>query len=612
MRIFKKKTYRFRKQVREKTSMFLFDSRDGIIGFFDKLAIIIAIGSIASFLYYYCYPLDITLHEQFGVFMKIIIGYYIFNYTFRFVFANQLKNFRKKNKLLEVTIIVTLIDVVLFVGFDINLLKNTIELFTKTHSESIFIHVVHIFVVFLSFLDLKEKTAQFPRIKINVFKMFIFSLFFLVSVGAWLLTTPEMVQAGKHISPVDAFFTSASAISVTGLTVIDVSSVLSLKGKIILLALMKLGALNIIVFALSQNVFSRFGFRIKNSENIYDFSKNETGISIGKLYKIVFLFGALVEIVSSFVIFALLPTELPFASNTEKYFTSIFLSISSFNSAGFTPISGGLFHPLLRDAILLQMFMGILIVMGATGFPTFLDLFHPKNLRERAKNTWKDWKIATKIDVYSTFWLVFIGIVFFILTPHFDPTIEGNSTLAIGVKSFFQSVNRTAGFNSSDFSSLGMPFIIVMVFLMFIGGASASSAGGIKTSTFAIILLSTFSTIRGKNRTEIFKKNISETLVYKAMTITIFSVIFLMGSFILLLFTDSNLDPLNLLFESVSAFTTCGLSRGITSELSEWGRVIITVSMVVGRVGVLTLVLGFTKTILTNRYKYPDAKIPIG
>ena len=544
--------------------------------------------------------------------MNIVIGYYILNYIFKLVFAKQFRNFWKRDRFLELLFFFTLFDVFLLSTYEISVLKNCIRFFSEDHVESIFIHILHVFILFLALLDLKEKTVQIPKIKINVFKIFILSLFVLVSFGAWLLTTPEMVQEGRHISFIDAFFTSASAISVTGLTVIDVSAILSVKGQIALLALMKIGALNIIVFALSQNIFSRFGFRIQNTENIYDFSKNDTGISIGKLYKIVFLFGTLIEIISSFVIFLLLPEGLSFPSVGEKYFTSVFLSISAFNSAGFTPISNGIFNVLLRDALLLQIFMGILVVMGATGFPTFLDLFHPNNLVERAKKPWKEWRVTTKIDIYSTFWLVLIGAVFFLITSHSDPSINSENSFGMVVKAFFQSVNRTAGFNSVDFSMLGIPFITIMLFLMFVGGGSASSAGGIKTSTFTVVLLSTISTIRGKNRTEIFKKNISETLVYKAMTITIFSGLFLAGSFILLLFTDGNLGTLNLLFETVSAFTTCGLSSGITSELSELGRVIITVAMVVGRVGVLTLVLGFTKTVLTNRYKYPNAKIPIG
>ena len=192
-------------------------------------------------------------------------------------------------------------------------------------------------------------------------------------------------------------------------------------------------------------------------------------------------------------------------------------------------------------------------------------------------------------------------------------TLKGMSTLEKIVASFFQSVStRTAGFNTVDFSQLANPTLVFMIFLMFIGASSGSTGGGIKTSTFLLISISSIATIRGKKNIDLGKRSISAELLSKAFSIFVFAATFNLLMIFLLSITESHLDILKIVFEQVSAFATVGLSAGITAELSIYGKVLIIISMFVGRIGTLTLALALSSRVETTAYKYPKAHLMIG
>ena len=186
------------------------------------------------------------------------------------------------------------------------------------------------------------------------------------------------------------------------------------------------------------------------------------------------------------------------------------------------------------------------------------------------------------------------------------------------VTSFFQIVNRTAGFASVDTGALSIPVIILFLLLMFIGGSSSSTAGGIKTSTFTLLFVSVYTTIRGKKNAELYKKNIANDLLIKAYAVLLFTLVNLFLWVFLLTITESaslasgEMDILQLIFEEFSAFSTVGLSMGITSSFSDAGLIILSISMFIGRLGTLMLIIALSKKVHSNRYKYPDAHIMIG
>lgn len=303
---------------------------------------------------------------------------------------------------------------------------------------------------------------------------------------------------------------------------------------------------------------------------------------------------------------------MPFSGFGEKFFYSIFHSISAFNNAGFSLMTNGLYEEMVQNAYLLHIVIGILIFFGGLGFPVISDIWGLRRMRERIQQPWKTYSIATKIAVYSSIALLVFGAVAFFFIEKNNTLEEMNFGERV-ISSIFQSITtRTAGFNTVDIGSLAIPTLIMFIFLMFIGASSGSTGGGIKTSTFAAIFLASYATIRGKKNVELFKHTISQETLGRAYSIFLFSATFIFFSVFLLTIFEPQFDILALVFEEVSAFATAGLSTGITSELGVPGKIIIMVSMFVGRVGTLTLAFALSSRIGSTEYKYPNANLIVG
>ena len=234
------------------------------------------------------------------------------------------------------------------------------------------------------------------------------------------------------------------------------------------------------------------------------------------------------------------------------------------------------------------------------------------------KNPWKNIEFGTKISLYFTVGLLIFGAVIFFLFEY-NNTMAGQTESGKVITALFESMTtRNAGFNTVDTSALSMPVIILFLFLMFIGASSGSAGGGIRTSTFAILCASVLSTISGKKHTELFKRNISQDVVMKAYSILIFFILGnVIGIFALAITEQDALSSgaftfMDLVFEHVSAASTVGLSTGITAELSESGKFVLTIAMFVGRVGTLTLAYLLSKKVLSTNYKYPSGHTMVG
>ena len=260
----------------------------------------------------------------------------------------------------------------------------------------------------------------------------------------------------------------------------------------------------------------------------------------------------------------------------------------------------------------------ILFFLGGFGMIYVFDLFEIRRLRERMKFPWKTIEFGTKVSLYFTLGLlVFGGVIFLIF--EWDNTLKGQNLLGKVITSLFESMTtRNAGFNIVDTAAIGMPVMIVFLFLMFIGASSGSAGGGIRTSTFAIMWASLISTIKGKKHTELFKRTISNDVVLKAYAIFLFFIVGnVIGPFILAiseadLLATGKYDFMDLVFEHVSAASTVGLSTGLTSELSVTGKVVLIVAMFIGRVGTLTLAYLVGKKVISTNYKYPSGHTMVG
>lgn len=420
--------------------------------------------------------------------------------------------------------------------------------------------------------------------------LFILSFFTIIFAGSSLLMLPEMTTLPGGMKVMDAVFTSISANCVTGLTVIDISSALTLKGQVLILLLIQIGGLNIIFFA----TFFISSYHKVVTTGTDDLTIKELmsvsslgGEDLRILLRRVVLTAFIIEGLGALVLYFQWGPEVTFHDNWEKIFYSVFHSVSAFNNAGFSLFSQGFTDELVVNNLSFHITIAFLIILGGIGFAVIWDLPGVRRILEPEKGR-RVWNLDTKVSVISAAVLIVVGMGLF-WAFEYNRSLAGQSALQAGVSSFFQSVTtRTAGFNTVDIGSVGIPGIILMVIWMFIGAGSGSTGGGIKTSTFSVLVLSVVEKLRKK------KFNTSEKLrespmVQKAMTIFGVSFVVIGLSFLGLVFLEPNLSAWDLLFEEVSAFGTVGLSTGITGELSEVSKIIIMVSMFIGRVGPLAL-----------------------
>lgn len=429
------------------------------------------------------------------------------------------------------------------------------------------------------------------------------SFFVFIMIGTLLLLLPVATLDGKGTSLVDAFFTSTSALCVTGLVVQDTAVYFSRFGHVVILVLMQLGGLGIMT---SYAFFSiAIGKRILISQQVAMKEVLDTGY--GEVKKTV-----LFIIISTFIIEAIGATVLAIRWSNESFddyvFYSIFHSVSAFCNAGFSLFSNSLIN--YRGDVVVNVTIGLLIVSGGLGFIVLSNLFgyfslFPKSDKKRRLN------LHTKIVLTMTGILIILGAILFY-------TFECKNTLDLFpvkdkvIVSFFQSITtRTAGFTTVDIGSLTTPTFLCFIFFMFIGGSSGSTAGGIKVGTFFVIIAVVYNMFRGREDVEVFERTIQRRTVQKAVSIAAISILTILIFCLILLYTEKATFKA-VIFEAFSAFGTVGLSTGLSSDLTVIGKVIMSILIFVGRIGPLTLALVLGREIVGRRIRFPEERIVVG
>ena len=271
----------------------------------------------------------------------------------------------------------------------------------------------------------------------------------------------------------------------------------------------------------------------------------------------------------------------------------------------------------MNEAIMNSYFPQIvvmgLVLIGGMGFIFLHDVFSPMRIRERRMHKWKKLTPSTKIVFYTTLVIVVVGsVTFYFLERHNTLGIFrgfGESVLA----SAFQIVScRSAGFNTVEISTVSVPTLLLIMMVMFIGASPGSTGGGIKTTTAFVIFKSVAATIRGKNSIEFHKKTIPFEIVDKAYSIVVMSILIILLSVFVLAIVEPHFNFITLLFESVSAFSICGLSMGITPELSDTGKLILILNMYVGRIGTLSIAFALARRIKQTKHQYPNTYFMVG
>ena len=445
----------------------------------------------------------------------------------------------------------------------------------------------------------------------NPGRTILFSFLLIILLGSVLLTTPYATADHNRISYIDALFTSTSAVCVTGLIVQDTAVRFSYFGKFIIMLLIQAGGLGIMIMSYFASFIIGKKFSISEKLtmsyllNVNDMRKISS--SIVKIIVITFIIE-LIGVVLLYFDFAAIVGH-----GKKAIFYSFFHSVSAFCNAGFALFSDSFWQ--YKGDVSLNLIICALIIFGGLSFGVIFNVFEvlSAKLKRSITGTHRITKLTinTKIVLIYTGILLFSGTIIFYAFEHKYLLLEkpiGTQYLS----SFFQSVTlRTAGFNTLDISKLQINTILIMLIFMFIGGASGSTAGGIKINTIGVIMSYLRKILKNQNNLIIMKHHIRKRTVNKAFLLVFLglSVIFT-GTLILSVTENFALEKI--LFEVVSAFGTVGLSMGITFYLSLIGKMVIIVIMFVGRIGPLTLILALSYKEKVTEIKYPEGNILIG
>jgi len=422
----------------------------------------------------------------------------------------------------------------------------------------------------------------------------------LIVLGTILLSLPIATRSGVSIGVLDALFTSASAVCVTGLVVVNTSEYWSLFGQIIILLLIQIGGLGIMTMATIFALISGKRISIKERLIIKEQLNQETLTGLVKLTKYIIFLTFGIEIIGALFLSS---QFIPKYGIAKGIWFSIFHSISAFCNAGFDLIGDSFIS--YSSSIPTITSLSLLIIIGGLGFSVIMDTGRNRK--------WNRFSLHTKLVLVITIALIIVGALAFLILEYNNPNTIGNQTFGEKLLSslFASVVPRTAGFNSIDVGSMEQSSVFLTIILMFIGGSPGSTAGGIKTATFGVIALTTFNFVKGEREVEVFKNRVStETIIKSLAIVTVGISMIILVSFILTI-TEGKLF-LDTLFEATSAFATVGLSRGITPELSNIGKIIIISTMYAGRVGPLTMAFAFGYRKKRRQYRYSEGHISVG
>jgi trk system potassium uptake protein TrkH len=582
------------------------------------LSIFVSLVAIGSLFYYHGFTHDQNMSRNLQRIVEFSFGFYVIHYLVKVFYDFSPRTFIKQNWFEGMMVLLLLLEGISYNLFDRLILQTIFKSIGWTSMGALSVVFLQLYLFIVVVLELSDNTNLISNIKLHPSSIFIASFLVLCGAGTVLLMMPEMTVKPGSMRFVDAMFTSVSATCVTGLAVVDTATFFTYKGHVVIMLLMKLGGLNIVSFAYLAAFLNRAGFGLKQDDIIEDFITKDAFFNAKGMLIKVFTLSVVIELIGGFLIYLLITPEMPFESEGDKFFFGIFHSISAFNNGGFSTVTDGMYAPFIRGAYLMHVVVAILILLGAFGFTVMFDLFSPSLMRDRLKHPWKRPGMSTILAVRTHMILIAVGGALYLLAE-WNTSLEGHNFVEKTIVALFQSVSsRSAGLNTADIFGLSTATLFMLIFMMFVGGNTFSTAGGIKTSTFALICINTWSIIRGKKKVEFMGRTIPTDDMLKAFTVLVtFGGGMLLCIYALCL-TEQHILALpdrglvDLIFEEVSAFSTCGLSTGITGMLSDSGKWILSVSMFIGRLGTLSIIFAFSRKIISTNYSYPEEHLMVG
>lgn len=476
-------------------------------------------------------------------------------------------------------------------------------------------------LLMLSFLNLSYGLVRLLGRRTNPSLILAVSFLIIILIGTGLLMLPRSTVAG--ISWVDSLFISTSAVCVTGLTSVDVASTFTTTGFVIIILLIQIGGLGVMTLTSFFAMFFMGNTSLYNQLVVRDMVSSNSLNSLLSTLVYILGFTLAIEGAGMLAIWSDIHGTMGMDIHEELAF-SAFHSISAFCNAGFSTLPGNLGNPLLMSGHNpFYIYISLLIILGGIGFPILVNfkdiiLYHIRRFW-RFLRTW-EWdgrrfyhlyNLNTRIVLIVTFLLLVVGTAGIALFE-WNASFAGMSVADKWTQAFFNaSCPRTAGFSSVDLAGLSVQTLLIYLILMWIGGGSQSTAGGIKVNAFAVVVLNLVAVLRGTERVEVFGRELSYDSIRRsnATVVMSFGVLFVFIFIISIL--EPNLSLLTVTFECVSAISTVGSSLNATPLLGSDSKLLVALLMFVGRVGLITLMLGIIKQKKNTKYQYPSGQIII-
>ncbi|RFB38467.1 TrkH family potassium uptake protein [Brevibacillus sp. VP] len=434
-------------------------------------------------------------------------------------------------------------------------------------------------------------------------KVLVLGFALIIAIGTILLTLPIATNDGQGLSWINAFFTSTSATCVTGLVVTDTGTTFTMFGQLVILALIQVGGLGFMTLATFFALLMGKKISLKQRLLLQE-SLNQISIEgVVRLAKMLLIFTGLIELTGGILLTLRFAFDMPFA---KALYYGMFHSISNFNNAGFDLM--GEFSSLTKyvsDPIV-NLTVCALIILGGIGFIVMAEVYGYRETKRLS--------LHTKVVLTTTAILIVVGTLAILILEFTNAkTLQPLSPIGKFFGALYQSVTaRTAGSNTISIGDMRQSSLFFIIVLMFIGASPGSTGGGIKTTTFATLLGAVWAQIKGREDVIFYRQRILPHMIYKSLTVTMIALFIVIIVSMILTITEPGKDFLMILFESVSAFATVGLSMGLTPDLSDIGKLVISLTMFAGRVGPLTIAFALAQRNRKEYFRYPKGKIMIG
>lgn len=536
-----------------------------------------------------------------------VVAIFVIYQLVNFYYADNKLSFLRAHLFETLVIVFLLVEGVLTL-LGMSIIQNVGNTLNIKNLTFLYVVLAQIYIVLGIILGAVRYNQKILESKIHPARLFMLSFAGTILAGALLLMLPAASNLPGGTRFVDALFTSTSAVCVTGLAVLDTSKDFTRFGQVVIMLLFQIGGLGLMTFTTFFALFLSGGLGIKEKFILREMMHEDNVGAIGRVLSSLVILTFTLEAIGAGFIFYSIRDFYP-GDTGEAIFSSVFHAISGFCNAGFSIYSANLADPVAQNNYIFTTTVSLLIILGGIGFTTLLGM--PKYLKVNREPLFArlNMSLQVKIVFVTTFILIMMGTVTTYVLE-LNASLKNFESGPAFFHAYFQAVSaRTAGFNTIDITAFTDPTTFFYCFLMFIGASPGGTGGGIKTTTFAIVFLSVWMYRNSTRDLRIQKRTIPPEIMNLAFMIFWLSILYILLGVFLLSISEPGVKFVDLMFEAFSAAGTVGLSKGVSPNLSDFGKVVDILLMYIGRIGPLTIIFSFMKERDSSRYSYPNDNI---